>query len=211
MLCLPMPSVGPVPTSVPMAVAGRAVAVLLRALEAFGVDGQHGDAFLRRHAAADGLHVVADHAHDAGRVDEGRLGLVVVDQFDERLVELLRAAEDHVLLLQVGGEAQPVQFRARGERAADVPGVGRAADRAVDEVHGVGDRVEHHPRSAEDARPLAHRAGQARLVRRPCRTAAAPFSWTCGLASFEDFDHGWSAGPCCGRDSSVMVHRTSDL
>ena len=115
-------------------------------------------------AAADRGHVVADQADDAGGVDEGGLGLVVVDQLDQRRVELLLAAVDHVRLAQVGGKAQAVQFRPGGERAADVPGVGRAADRAVDQVHGVGDRIEHHARAAEHARPLADRAGQALLL-----------------------------------------------
>ena len=61
-------------------VAGRLVAGPLVALEAFGLDRQHRDAFLRRHPFADRLQVVADDADDAGGVDEGRLGLVAVDQ-----------------------------------------------------------------------------------------------------------------------------------
>ena len=64
---------------------GGVVAVLLGPLETFGVDGQDGDPFLGRHPLADGLDIVADDADDAGRVDEGRLGMVVVDQFAERL------------------------------------------------------------------------------------------------------------------------------
>ena len=78
------------------AVAGRAVAVFLRAAKAFALDRQHGDAPFGLDAAADRGHVVADDAHDAGRIDERRLGLIVVDQFDQGLVELLLAAVDHV-------------------------------------------------------------------------------------------------------------------
>ena len=118
----------------------------------------------QRDLAADGLDVVADQADDAGAVDEGRLGLVVVDQLAQGLVELGLAAEDDVLLAEVGGEAQAVELRSRRERAADVPGVGRAADRAVDQVDGVGDGVEDHPRAAEDAGALADRAGHAVLL-----------------------------------------------
>ena len=189
-------------------VARRAVAVLLRPLEAFRVDGQHGDAFLRGHAAADGLDIVADHADDARRIDEGRFRPVVVDQFDQRLVQLLRPAEDHVLLLQVGAEAQPMQFRARGERSANVPRVGRAADRAMHDVQGVGDRVQHHPRAAEDARPLAHGPGQAGLVAGHVERPLALLMHLV-LASFEDFDHSSSRSLLPEGTHAVQVHRHS--
>ena len=65
-------------------VAGRAIAVLLGALEALGVHGDHGYAPLGGDPAADRRHVVADEADDAGRVDEGGLGLVLLDQLNER-------------------------------------------------------------------------------------------------------------------------------
>ncbi len=84
-----------------------------------------------------------------------------VDEFGQGPVELVFAAEDHVHLLEVGGKAQPVEFRPRGQGPPDVPGVGGAADGAVHQVQGVGDGVEHHPGAAEDAGPLAHRPGQA--------------------------------------------------
>ena len=64
---------------------GRVVAVLLGSFEAFGVDRQDGNPLFLCDPSADGLDVVADDAHDAGRVDEGGLGLVVVDQVAERL------------------------------------------------------------------------------------------------------------------------------
>ena len=53
------------------------VAVFLRALETFGMHAEHGNAGLRGDAFADGAHVVADDADDAGRVDERGLGLVM--------------------------------------------------------------------------------------------------------------------------------------
>ena len=84
-----------------------------------------------------------------------------VDEFGQSPVELLLAAEDHVLFLEVGGKAQPVELRPRGQCAADVPGVGGAADGPVHQVQGVGDGIEHHPGAAEDAGPLADGAGQA--------------------------------------------------
>jgi hypothetical protein len=61
-------------------VAGRAVAVFLGSAEALGMDRQHRDSFLPAHALADGLDVVADHAHDAGGVDEGGFGLVGINR-----------------------------------------------------------------------------------------------------------------------------------
>ena len=50
MLCVLMPSVEPVPTSLQQRIAGRAVAVFLRALEAFRVDRQHGNSLSAAHA-----------------------------------------------------------------------------------------------------------------------------------------------------------------
>ena len=144
--------------------AGGVVAGPLVALEAFGLHRQHRDALLLAHLLADALQVVADDAHDAGGIDEGGLGVMPVDEFDQGPVELCFAAEDHVHFLEVGGEAQAVEFRPRGQGPPDVPGVGGAADGAVHQVQGIGDGVEHHPGAAEDAGPLAHRPGQAVLV-----------------------------------------------
>ena len=145
-------------------VTGGLVAGPLVALEPFGLDRDHRDAVLGLDLPADRLQVVADDADDAGRVDKGRLGCMPFDQLAQGGEQLLLAAEDDVTLLQVGGEGQPVQFRAGRQRAADVPGVDRAADGPVHQVDRIGDRVEHHPRAAEHAGPLADRAGQAVLV-----------------------------------------------
>ena len=141
--------------------AGGVVAGPLVALKPFGLHRQDRDALLLAHLFADALQVVADDPHDAGGVDEGRLGVVPVDEFVQGPVELGLAAEDHVHFLEVGGKAQAVEFRPRGQGAPDVPGIGGAADGAVHQVQGVGDGVEHHPGAAEDAGPLAHRPGQA--------------------------------------------------
>jgi hypothetical protein len=45
------------------------------------MDGQDRDALFLFPLAADGGHIVADDAHDAGGVDESGLGPVTVDQF----------------------------------------------------------------------------------------------------------------------------------
>ena len=93
----------------------------------------------RARGFAHGGQVVADEAHDAGGVHEGGLGLVARDELVQRLGQLLFAAENHIQLLQIGAEGQAVQLRAATERAADVPGVSRAADGPVHQVQGVGD------------------------------------------------------------------------
>ncbi len=67
--------------------------------------------FSSTHLLAHALQVIADDPHDAGGVDKGSLGVVPVDEFDQGPVELLFPAEDHVQFLEVGGEAQAVQFR----------------------------------------------------------------------------------------------------
>ena len=131
----------------------------------------------RRQTASTSSPITPD---DAGGVDEGRLGLVVVDQLDAATRRACSRRRRSRPSPAGRWRSSAVQFRARGERSADVPGVGRAADGAVDQVQGVGDGIEHHPRSAEDAGPLAHRPGQAGLVAGHvdgCR----PVSWTCVL------------------------------
>ena len=103
-----------------------------------------------------------------------------VDQLAQGGVELLLAAVDHVHLAQVGGEAEPVKLRPGRECAANVPGIGGAADRPVNDVQGVGDGIEHHARAAEDAGALAHRPGRRSAfavelqgLLRPCGRLAA--------------------------------------
>ena len=135
--------------------------------------------------AADPFEVVADDADDAGRVHKGGLGLVAADEFFQGGVELLFAAEDHVDFLEIGGEAQAVQFRPRGESAADVPGIGGTANGAMDQVQSIGYGVEHHPRAAEHAGPLAHGAGRTVPVAAELE-ALAPFAVNLFSAFFQN-------------------------
>ncbi len=51
------------------------VAVFLRAFETFGMHAEHGNAGLGGNAFADGAHVVADDADDAGGINKRGLGL----------------------------------------------------------------------------------------------------------------------------------------
>ncbi len=170
------------------AVAGRPIAVLLRAAEALAMDGQGGNALLRLDPPANLLDVVADQADETGGIDERRAGMIAVDQLAQRRIELLLAAVDHVALAKVGRETHAVQFRSGGERAADVPGVRRAARRAVDEVQRVGDRIEDDARAAEDARPLAYRSRQALLFAGHGERLRA-FLVDLRFAGLEDVDH----------------------
>jgi len=166
-------------------VAGGFVAGPLVALESLGLHRQHRDTFFSRHSAADRLQVITDQADDAGGVNEGGFGAMPVDQLDQGRVELLLAAEYHVHLLQVGGKGEPVQFGAGGEGAANIPGIDCAADGAMHQMQGVGDGVEHHPRTTENAGPLADCPGQALLVAVDGK-GLFPFAVDLILAFFED-------------------------
>ena len=145
-------------------VARGAVAVFFCAFETFGMNAEHGNAGFFGNAFADGAHVVADQADDARRINKRRLGRMVRDEFEQRGFEFFLAAEDHVHFLQVGGKTVAMQLRAAGQRAANVPGVSRAADRPVDDVQRVGNRIQHHARTAENTGALADRAGDAGLA-----------------------------------------------
>ena len=146
--------------------AGGAITVLLGALESFRVHGDHGDALFLCDRAADRFHIVADHADDAGGINKRGLGLVRVDQFTQAGAKFFLAAVDDIHLAEIGGETIAVQLRSAGERAADVPGIGGAADRPMDDVQRIGDRIEHHARTAKDAGALADGTGRAFLVAR---------------------------------------------
>ena len=45
------------------------------------------------------MNIVPDQPDDAGRIDKGRTGLITLDQFNQRLVELLLAAVYHIEFL----------------------------------------------------------------------------------------------------------------
>ena len=125
------------------------------------MDRKHGNAFRLACLFADRAYVIANNAGDASRVDECRLRLVCIDQLAKRRIQLFLAAANHVHFLQIGGEAQAMQLRAGRTCAADVPGVGSASDGPVDNVQSVRDGIEHDPRAAKNARPLADRARHA--------------------------------------------------
>ncbi len=87
-----------------------------------------------------------------------------VDELAEGFGELFLATLDHVHLAQVGRKTQAVKLRAGRKGAANVPGVSGATERTVNQVQRIGNRIQHHARTAEDAGALAHRACHALLV-----------------------------------------------
>jgi hypothetical protein len=112
-----------------------------------------------------GGHIVADDTDDAGGIDEGGLAAgrrrsvrtrAAASFFSPpKMTSFSRRSVEKLMRCSSGPE---------DKGPANIPGVGRTADGPVDQVQGVGDRVEHHPRAAEHAGPLADRAGQAVLA-----------------------------------------------
>ena len=88
--------------------------------------------------------------------------------------EALFAAEDHILLAHVGGEARAVELRAGGAAVAIVPGMAFAGDRAVHEVRDIGNGLERDFRAVESA--------TARRAARLQRLGAAFLAFLLGLA-----------------------------
>jgi hypothetical protein len=115
--------------------------------------------------------------------------LVLLDQAGQRLVEFPLPAKDDFLLLQIGGKTQAMQLRPRRERPANIPGVGGAANRAMDQVQGIRNRIKHHPRAAKHTGALADRTGQAGFVASNFKRLCANFV-NLGLALFEQFNPG---------------------
>jgi hypothetical protein len=145
-------------------VASRLIAGLLGPGESGRFHGDDRNSLLPRHTFADGPDVVADETGDAGGVHERRLGRILVNQFEERVIQFLLTAVDDILFLEVGRETDAVEFRSGGKRTANVPRVGRAPDGTMHQMKRVGDRVKDDPRPAEDAAALAHRPGHAFAV-----------------------------------------------
>ena len=121
-------------------------------------------------------------------------------QFAQATFQFRLAAVDDVRLLQVRGKAVAVQLRPGGEGAPDVPGVHRATDRPMHQMHGVRNGVEHHPRPAEHAGALADRTGRALLA--ACDLAPGfPVAENLGAAFVKDggvMRHGDGAGSLSG-------------
>ena len=112
------------------------------------------------------LDVVADQADRAFGLDRDAVGEgeQLVDLVDH-LLQLLVAAEDNVLLLEVGGDLQHDEVvhadGAAGVVAPGAPGILAAAHRAVGDVHHVLDRAPHHAfRAGVGAAADGHDAGQ---------------------------------------------------
>ncbi len=82
--------------------AGGAVPLALVPLEPLGLNRKNRDILFRGNPPANRLQIVSDDAHDAGRIDEGRLRMMALYQFGERPVKLLLAPEDDVYFLEVG-------------------------------------------------------------------------------------------------------------
>ena len=118
--------------------ARELVAEVLRPDEARRVDGNDRLAEFLAGRLADRVDVVADHGGNAGLIDEDRRRIVLFDDFLDRLVEPLLAAEHDVGLVDVGGETGAPDIRAGRFGAAIVPGISLAGDRAVDEMGNVG-------------------------------------------------------------------------
>ncbi len=102
----------------------------------------HGLAEFFGRLLAHGVDVVADHGGHAGLIDEHRRRIVFVDDFLDGFVEPLLSAEHDVVFVHVGGEAGPVELRARGFGAAIVPGIAFAGDGPMHEMRDVGDGLE---------------------------------------------------------------------
>ncbi len=114
--------------------ASELVAQGFRANEARRVDRDARLAELRGCLLANRVDVVAGHGRHAGLVDEDRGRIVFLNDFADRAVKPLLAAEDDVGFAEIGGEARPVELGAGGSRVAIVPGTALAGDGAVHEM-----------------------------------------------------------------------------
>ena len=140
------------------------------AAEPLAVAGDDRDVEFLGRLLGDGVDVVADQADRAFGEDRDPLGQrkELVGLGEQRL-ELLVAAVDDVLLLEVGGElhAELVDAELAAHQVAPgPPGVPAAADRTVGDVDHVADRPPDHPLGAGiGAAAGGHDAGNGLLVR----------------------------------------------
>ena len=81
-----------------------------------------------------------------------------------------------------------MELRAAGLSAADVPCVGCAADRAMDDVQGVGNGIKHDSGAAEHAGTLAHRTRRTGFVTSDFRRGVLAVAQDLTAAIIEDVD-----------------------
>ena len=90
-----------------------AVTEVLAANKARGTDGNDGDVEFLAGGFAHRFQIIPDQRRDTGEVDKHGSGVVAFFNFSHRLVELLFATKDDVVLAQISGEAYFVDHRAR--------------------------------------------------------------------------------------------------
>ena len=121
---------------------GQLVTQVLVAHEAGGIDGNHRLAELLAGGFAHCLDIVTDQRGDAGLIHEHRRRIIFLDHLTDGFVQALLAAVDHIQLVDIGGESGAIQARSRGLRAAVVPRVAFAGDRAVHQMRHIGDGLQ---------------------------------------------------------------------
>ena len=136
-------------------VARQAIAEVLVAVEARAIDGNDGHAEPLRRQFRDRFDIVAVERRNAGVVDENSRWLVRFGRLPDGLVQaLLAAAHDDVHVVEIGRHADPIGIDAARARAAIIPRRARAADRAVNDMGGVGDRQQRIAGAIETAAAL---------------------------------------------------------
>ena len=128
-------------------IAGGLVSLILVSFEALGFDRNYRYSELCCRLATYGPDVVSDDPHDACGIDKDGRGPVFMGQLFNGCCQLLLAAEDHIQLLHVRGEAHLVKRRSGGRAASDVPGVAGAAYGAVHQMKSVREWIEDNPGS----------------------------------------------------------------
>jgi len=129
--------------------ASQAVADILVADKAGGIDRNYRHIHFFLSSLADRFHIVAGHGGYTGGIDKDSLGLVVValGKIENRLVELLFAAKDDIILQHFSGKSATEQLGIGGAGAAVVPGVAGTGNRAMHQMDDIGDRHQHDTRS----------------------------------------------------------------
>ena len=158
-------------------VAGDAVAQILAAIKTGGIDGDHGHADPLGRQTADGLDIVPFHGRHAGVVDEDGRRMVLRHQLTDAVKQTsLAAPHDHILLAQIGGEAQTKQLGPRAMGAPVVPGATDTTDGAMHHMGHIGDGQQGDLRPIEGTAP----GGSPRFTDAATRFRLAVV-WTGGL------------------------------